>query len=179
MGSILSDAYSAIPLRGVIPIPPASNTAGRSFSKTKCPNGPWTATLSPGRREANARLNEESEVHTAYSRFGRVGEVAIDMGRTSRPPSVFSERKVNCVGLKENPGGFFTMMQWARGVSWREATTVVSSGCPPHPREEALDSTLYHSTRRHCWYILTGFIYTRSHGVSRLLLRGGLANANQ
>ena len=72
-------------------------------------------------------------MRTAYSRLGRVVEVAIDMGRTSQPLSVFSERKVNCVGRKENPAGFFTMMLWVWGVSRREATTVVSTAWPPHP----------------------------------------------
>ena len=127
MGSAPSAAYSAIPFSGVMPIPPAINTAGLSSSRRKCPKGHWTATVSPGLREANARLKGESPMRTAYSRLGRVVEVAIDMGRTSQPLSVFSERNVNCVGRKENPAGFFTMMLWVWGVSRREATTVVST----------------------------------------------------
>src|SRR5437867_12711993 len=52
MGRLMSAAYSAIPFRGVIPIPPAKSTAGRSSSRTKSPRGPCRRTLSTGRREA-------------------------------------------------------------------------------------------------------------------------------
>lgn len=89
-------------------------------------------------------MKGESPIRTAYSRLGRVVDVAMDMGRTSQPIWVFSERKVNCVGRKENPAGFFTIMPWVWGVSRREATTVVSTALPPHPRE-ARDSMAFTS----------------------------------
>src|SRR5213596_170122 len=81
MGSALSAAYSAMPLRGVIPMPPASRTAGRVSCSTKSPIGPKTRTSSPDLRATNARLYGESETRTAYSRCGRVGLVASDMAR--------------------------------------------------------------------------------------------------
>src|SRR5438445_10590879 len=85
--------------------------------------------------EANARLNAESPSRTAYSRLGRVGEVASDIGRPSGPSSVLSVRNVNCVGRKENQAGLFSRMSWVEGVSLREATTVVSSASRSHPLE--------------------------------------------
>src|SRR2546427_13078056 len=108
MGRLLPGEYSALPFRGVIPIPPAKNTAGRSSSRTKSPKGPCRRTVSPGRREAKARLKGDSDVRTAYSRFGRVGELASDIGRACQPSSVLMARKVNWTGRKENPAGFFT-----------------------------------------------------------------------
>src|SRR6266849_3672095 len=69
MGRLLSEAYSAIPFRGVIPIPPAKSTAGRSSSRTKSPRGPCSRTVSPGRREGNARATSaEHAIHRRSSK---------------------------------------------------------------------------------------------------------------
>jgi len=127
MGDAGSAAYSAIPFSGVIPIPPREQHGGPDLLQDEVSERPLGSRPRHLVVEANARLNGELPTRTAYSRFGRVVEVAIDMGRTSQPLSVFNERKVNCVGRKENPAGFFTMMPWVWGVSWLEATTVVST----------------------------------------------------
>src|SRR5213593_1249837 len=125
MGKALSAAYSAMPLRGVIPTPPATSTAGRISCRTKSPIGPKTRTSSFGWRAAKARLYEESERRTAYSRWGRVGLVARDMGRASMPSSVCSCRNVNCVGRNVKPAGFSGSIARVVGVSGREDTTRV------------------------------------------------------
>src|SRR5437773_783117 len=62
-------------------------------------------------------------MRTAYSRCGRVGLDASDMGRASMPSSVFSWRKVNWVGRKTNAFGFSIRISWVEGVSGREETT--------------------------------------------------------
>src|SRR2546428_109518 len=123
MGSALSAAYSAMPLRGVMPTPPATSTAGRVSCRTKSPIGPKTRTSSFGWRAAKARLYGESERRTADSRGGRVGLVARDMGRGSMPSSVRSWRNVNCVGPNVEAFGFSTSIAWGVGVSGRESTT--------------------------------------------------------
>src|SRR2546427_12767100 len=123
MDNVLSAAYSAIPLNGVIPMPPARRTAGRVSCRTKSPIGPKTRTSSFGWRAAKARLYGESERRTAYSRWGRVGLVARDMGRASMPSSVCSWRNVNCVGPNVKAFGFSTSIAWVVGVSGREDTT--------------------------------------------------------
>src|SRR3989454_8126007 len=122
MGNALSAAYSAMPLRGVMPAPPATSTAGRVSCRTKSPMGPKTRTSSSGRRAAKARLYGESERRTAYSRWGRVGLVARDMGRASMPSSVCSCRNVNCVGRNVKPAGFSGSIARVLGVSAREDT---------------------------------------------------------
>src|SRR5436309_7186940 len=122
MGNALSAAYSAIALRGVIPMPPAARTAGRVSCSTKSPIGPKTRTSSLAWRAAKARLYGESAGRTAYSRCGRVGLVARDMGRASMPASVCSWRNVNCVGRNEKPAGFSGSIARVLGVSAREDT---------------------------------------------------------
>src|SRR5207247_3065596 len=87
------------------------------------PIGPKTRPPSPGWRAAKAPLYEESERRTAYSRCGRVGLDARDMGRASIPSLVFSCRKVNWVGRKTNAFGFSIRISWDEGVSGREETT--------------------------------------------------------
>src|SRR5207247_6698130 len=64
-------------------------------------------------------------MRTAYSRCGRVGLVASDMGRASMPSSVFSWRNVNWVGRKVNAWGFSNSIARVVGVSDRDATTRV------------------------------------------------------
>src|SRR5436853_7202301 len=64
-------------------------------------------------------------MRTAYSRCGRVGLVASDMGRASIPASVFSWRNVNWVGRKVKAWGFSSSIAWVLGVSDRDATTRV------------------------------------------------------
>src|SRR3989442_1519512 len=123
MGNALSAAYSAMPLRGVIPTPPARRTAGRVSCSTKSPIGPKTLTSSLGWRAAKARLYGESERRTAYSRCGRVGLVASDIGRASMPSSVLSWRKVNCVARNAKVSGFSSWIAWVVGVSGREDKT--------------------------------------------------------
>src|SRR5439155_4543771 len=85
--------------------------------------GPKTRTSSSGWRAAKARLYGESERRTAYSRCGRVGLVASDMGRASIPSSVCSWRNVNCVGPNVKAFGFSISIAWVVGVSGREETT--------------------------------------------------------
>src|SRR5881397_2327922 len=135
MGNALSAAYSAMPLRGVIPTPPATSTAGRVSCRTKSPIGPKTRTSSLGWRPAKARLYGESERRTAYSRWGRVGLVARDMGRASMPSSVCSWRNVNCVGRNVKPAGFSGSIARVLGVSGREDTIRVRKprGGPANP----------------------------------------------
>src|SRR6267143_3229382 len=123
IGNVWSDAYSAMPLRGVIPMPPATRIAGRVSCRTKSPIGPKTRTSSPGCRAAKARLYGESERRTAYSRCGRVGLVASDIGRASMPSSVRSWRKVNWVGRKVKSFDFSTSIAWVDFVRDREDTT--------------------------------------------------------
>src|SRR5439155_22620867 len=72
---------------------------------------------------AKARLYGEYERRTAYSRCGRVGLVASDMGRASMASSVFSWRNVNCVGPNVKAFGFSTSIARVLGVSRRENTT--------------------------------------------------------
>src|SRR5437016_7208251 len=60
-----------------------------------------------------------------YSRWGRVGLVASDMGRASIPSSVFSWRNVNWVGRKVKAWGFSSSIARVLGVSDRDATTRV------------------------------------------------------
>src|SRR2546425_2973377 len=112
-----------MPLRGVMPMPPARRTAGRVSCSTKSPIGPKTRTSSFGWRAAKARLYGESDSRTAYSRCGRVGLVARDMGRASIPSSVCNWRNVNWVGPNVNAFGFSTSIAWVVGVSDREDTT--------------------------------------------------------
>src|SRR5947209_2600880 len=135
MGNPMSAAYSAMPLRGVMPTPPATSTAGRVSCRTKSPIGPKTRTSSSGRRAAKARLYAESERRTAYSRWGRVGLVARDMGRASMPSSVCSCRNVNCVGRNVKPAGFSGSIARVLGVSAREDTIRVRKprGGPAKP----------------------------------------------
>src|SRR5438552_10897733 len=64
-------------------------------------------------------------MRTAYSRCGRVGLVASDMGRASIPSSVFSWRNVNWVGRKVKAWGFSSSIARVLGVSDRDATTRV------------------------------------------------------
>src|SRR5947208_1714276 len=64
-------------------------------------------------------------MRTAYSRCGRVGLVASDMGRASILSSVFSWRNVNWVGRKVKAWGFSTSIARVLGVSDRDATTRV------------------------------------------------------
>src|SRR3989441_7878718 len=137
MDSALSAAYSAMPLRGVIPTPPARRTAGLVSCNTKSPIGPKTATSSPGCKAAKALLYGESERRTAYSRYGRVGLVASDMGRASIPSSVFSWRNVNWVGRNAKAFGFSTSIERVLGVSCREDTTLPLKprGGPANPTE--------------------------------------------
>src|SRR5436305_1597380 len=89
-----------------MPTPPARRTAGRVSCSTKSPIGPKTRTSSPGWRAAKARLYGESDRRTAYSRYGRVGLDARDMGRASIPSLVFSCRKVNWVGRERRVPSF-------------------------------------------------------------------------
>ena len=96
--------------------------AGRISCRTKSPIGPKTSTSSSGCR-AKARLYGESERRTAYSRCGRVGLVASDIGRASMPCSVNNCRKVNWVGPNMKAFGFSSSMAWVVGVSCREETT--------------------------------------------------------
>src|SRR2546430_16465370 len=64
-------------------------------------------------------------MRTAYSRCGRVGLVASDMGRASIPSSVFSWRNVNWVGRKVKAWGFSSSIARVLGVSDRDVTTRV------------------------------------------------------
>src|SRR2546430_12579777 len=107
-----------------MPTPPARRTAGRVSCSTKSPIGPKTRTSLLGWRAAKARLYGESERRTAYSRWGRVGLVAKDMGRASMPSSVCSWRNVNWVGPNVKAFGFSTSIAWVVGVSDREDTTL-------------------------------------------------------
>src|SRR5881296_2151011 len=93
-------------------MPPATRTAGRVSCSTKSPIGPKTRTSSSGLRPAKARLYGDSERRTAYSRWGRVGLVASDIGRASMPSSVCSWRNVNCVGPNVKAFGFSTSIAW-------------------------------------------------------------------
>src|SRR5207249_3400396 len=140
MDNALSAAYSAMPLRGVMPTPPATRTAGRVSWSTKSPIGPKTRTSSSGWRAAKARLYGESERRTAYSRCGRVGLVASDMGRASIPSTVLSWRNVNWVGRNTKAFGFSTSIARVVGVSCREDTTgtLKPLGGPPNAHASCL-----------------------------------------
>src|SRR5437667_6199620 len=64
-------------------------------------------------------------MRTAYSRCGRVGLVASDIGRASIPSSVFSWRNVNWVGRNVKAWGFSSSIARVLGVSQRDSTTRV------------------------------------------------------
>jgi uncharacterized protein YcaQ len=98
MGSSRSAAYSAIPLSGVMPIPPAMRTAGEASSSRKCPYAPSISASSPGRSLANADFHGESEILAPNSRYGLVGEQASDIGYSRGPSGVATSSPQNWTG---------------------------------------------------------------------------------
>ena len=97
---------------GVIPIPPARNTAGLAefLCSVKEPVAESIFTTVPSRTFFSERLNAVSRMRVANLTWSSNGALAMEKVRTFPSESVsggFSNvRSTDCPGLKSNPGGF-------------------------------------------------------------------------
>src|SRR5262249_52881173 len=86
--------------------PSGDENRGSGFVQHKSPIGPKMATSSPGRNAAKARLYQELERRTAYSRCGRVGLSQATSGARQHPPRSSTAGNVNCVARNLKDVGF-------------------------------------------------------------------------
>src|SRR5215469_9279615 len=98
--------------KGVMPIPPAINTAGRegSGSSVKSPNGPVTLTSVPIGIAPRTRFIAVLRIRVANIRFGSQGALAIEKDRdvpsSSDSGGSIRARLTYWPGLKLNSLGF-------------------------------------------------------------------------